>query len=552
MTIQKLVAGASAADPLASTGSQVATAVNGLIGANYYPQITEAMTPQQIRQVINADINTAYTMGGGVVNIPKGTFLVNGAIRMLPNTELKGAGRHLTTIRMDKDISPTANSSEGWGNNANIVSVSPVEILPSQPSYNNMAIRGICLDFNSAEILASGAHAAAWQSRIDGAALDNVGNCIVGKGDYENLIFADGLAVENCDCRNAIFHGTAFYALTRNVKIKDNYYYRNGYRAAHIHGETITQTVENLTITGNTAVENCFLARNLIANPASLNGGLYVAFKSARNAVIANNIVRDDYGVGIHIWGDVSGGALTTDSVSIADNIVSGCATGILAGNGCRAVSITGNSIKSSRNQSSGAANGALGRGIEISGNNASSALTVAGNTVFDCDGQAFRALNIDGCTFSGNTFTENNKAAGENQAVLLQNIRHCTFSGNTVFNNGRVAFDFCAPLSIEATVAPNSTETAGTDGVLISGNYLSGGQRGNASAIIVSGGTAAAPHCRGVAIQGNRVRRPRNNAGNYIDLTAQVSRVMYNDILTGTVLDKMTPGTTNLVVGNY
>jgi len=528
--------------------AEVATAVNGLIGANYYPKLTDEMTPEQVRQAINASILTAYNMGGGAVNIPKGTYVINGAIIPLPLVRVRGAGLGLTIIKMDKDVNPSANSSEGYGNNANCINVQPRILIPSLPDKSWIEISDMTIDFNYPEIVATGAFSAEWATRTAGAALDNVGNGITARGAAGD--FLHGLKIERVRCINAAFHGIAVYMNTSNIRVCNNEFENNGYRACHIHGDEGTETVEDIIVTGNLAVGNGVVAGALVANPASLNGGMYVFFHNAKRGIIANNIVRMDKGVGIHAWGNTIVGA-TSDSLVIEGNIIDRCATGILLGNGLNGLSVTGNVITYSRSQASGAGDAAKGRGIDCTATVTSMGASVTGNTVFGCDGMGVKLANIDGLSWAGNT-VQNCNTTNENQAVVLSNIRHASISGGSIFNNGRVVADFCNQLAIEATMATNATETAGTHEVIVSGVFISGGQRGNAPTVVVQGGTAASPHCKAVTFQGNKIRRPLNAAGNVVDLTARDSRVMYNDILTGTILDKMTPGTTNQVVGNY
>lgn len=548
MAIGLLTAGVNASDNTASTGQDVADTVNAVIGVNYYPQITGIMSAEQVRQSINQSILTAYNMGGGIVNIPRGTFEVNGAIITLPLVKIKGAGIGLTTIKMSKDVSPTANSSEGWSNNANCFNVQPTLRIPSLPVNSWIKITDMTIDFNYPEIIASGAYSAQWSARTAGAALDNVGNCITARGAVGD--FLNGLSIERVRCINAGFHGMAIYMNTSNIRVCNNEFENNGFRACHIHGDEGTESVEEIIVTGNLAVGNGVVAGALVANPASLNGGMYVFFHNAKRGIISNNIVKMDKGVGIQAWGNTAVGS-TSDSLVISGNIVDKCASGILLGNGLNGLSVTGNTVTYSRSAANGAGDGSVGRGIDCTGTVASYGWVISGNAVFGCDGSGLIVSNADGISISGNT-VENCNTTSESVCSKFINIRHASISGNSIFNNGRVVADFCQQMSIEGTVATNGTETAGTHEVMVSGNFISGGQRGNAPTVIVSGGTAASPNCKSVTFQGNKIRRPLNSSGNVVDLTARDSRVMYNDVSTGTILDKMTPGTTNQVVGNY
>jgi hypothetical protein len=517
---------------------------------NAYTALSDSFSNVASRlAAINQAVLDLHNAGGGTLELARGTWVVMGAIRPLPGVTLVGRGQGVTTLRMHKDVDPAqAGSMNGvgsLGSDANLVTIDPQAVLGAgtNPDRSDIRIAGLTLDWNATEILTSGASSATWTARINGAAQDNVGNCIAGRGGASDPL--RGIVVEWCDFLDAGFHGAAFYYEVECLHVLNSYAKGCGYRAIHIHGDN-TRSVKDIYIHRNRA-DGCGTHNGGVGN-----GGIYAVYHNVRSCILTENHVFDDKGVGIHCWGASASGDVASRILTVANNISERNATGFLFGAGTSGMAITGNVAADNRDGTNGAYPGAKGRAFDFSGIKESVGVTFNGNVAHDNDGMALYAKNLDGFAVTGNVFVRNNRLQ-ENQAVVLSDIRHSIFSGNTVFDNGRTAApSSTVQLMIEGTVATNATETAGTDELLVASNLLSCGQRANAAVVQALGGTAAAPNCRSVTITGNKIRRPLNAAGAGILLTARNSNVVSNDTGALALTDQMTPGSTNGIAGNF
>lgn len=515
-----------------------------------YALVEPQATPSATVLAINTAIAACYAAGGGVVELSAGSFVVNGAIRPLPFVHLRGAGRRVTVVSMHPDVNPDQTSAVGgYPNDANIITIEPHQIIGSNAVRGSIRISDMTLDFGAAGVMA-GAYGAQWTTRLTTTSADNVGNCITGRGLPGSYL--DGVEIERCDVLNAGFHGIAIYINARRVVIERNYVSGNGYRGAHIHGDEGGQTVEELYTRFNELKANGQIARTL-ADATAGNSGLFVVFHGTKTAHVIGNVVLDEPGAGIHAWGASIGGQTElSQSILICNNIVERCGTGMQIGNGVTGMQVSGNLVAGCKTAAEGAAYGMLGRGLSFAGTHPSYGVAVMGNNIMDNSGTGLYVINGDGLTISGNTVVRNCGTA-ESAGIVCSNIRHTAITGNTISDNGRIdTTGSINQLTIEATVATTSTESAGTDDVLVSGNLVSAGQRANASVVrCLLGGSAAAPYSRRIVITGNSIRRPKNAAGEVVTLGAQVSRVHGNRI-EGTVNDQMTPGSTNTVAANF
>ncbi len=119
---------------------------------------------------LQAAINAAGVLGGGTVDVSRGTYLVSSALKMLsPNVTLRGAGKHSTTITIPNNA-----------NNANFTG-----------SYQGIV--NIGADYCS--VLDMG---------IDGNIANNAANSIAGVMANGG---SNGLCIERCFIRNVIYAG---------------------------------------------------------------------------------------------------------------------------------------------------------------------------------------------------------------------------------------------------------------------------------------------------------------------------------------------------------
>jgi hypothetical protein len=147
------------------------------------------------RVAIQAAIDAAALAGGGVVRLPAGECLVSGgtlyalSLTDQSNVTLQGAGRELTRIKV-----------------ANSANVGPLAMLRA----NNITLRGLTLDGNSANQVTTGVHGIRCED-VDRLLLDDVG--IVNTMGY-GLGLQDGtntkIRVQNFYIANTRLDGTDF------------------------------------------------------------------------------------------------------------------------------------------------------------------------------------------------------------------------------------------------------------------------------------------------------------------------------------------------------
>ena len=487
--------------------------VSGLIegaGASYANATTNT------NAINNALDNLANSKG--TVVIPKGIYVINSAITLDANQHIKGQGIGVSTLMMHEDIDDT-----GTNNQENLITVQPTIATATK---HNVTISGLTLDFNIVNIINNGTYGSDWNTRVTTTANDNIGNCIQARGDTTNSEFLDGLTIQNCELKNAGFHGIAIYMWVKNVIIRDNKMLDNYYRAAHIHGDEGDPSESII-------VENNFADNNGLDGGGSGNGGIFVFFHNMTRGIISGNIVTNDNGVGIHVSGALEGDT-EAEQVIISNNVVEGSKNnygGYLIGAGTKSMIVSNNISRDN-----------TGTGYEISSLNTTESMVFSSNIAEGNNSRAFYIRDTDYATITGNTFYNNNKTT-TGAAVDIENSRYLTFTGNTILDNGADTPNFVYQLRVTASTLGSC------DYIKISNNQITTITNSTANPINISGGTAGTPNVRYLTLSDNDIRRGGNETGTVVSTLMQQSTVKHNRVYGGTITDTMT-SSDNIIIG--
>lgn len=504
------------------------------VTGNYYLDALDALAPSAVAAEINSSIMTAYTHGGGAVHLPPGVFTVTEAIRMMPNVKLTAPTLGACRITMDKDVEPNLA-----GNGANIIVIQPSLLGDRLLENSNIVIENLVLDFDIDNIIANGAYGQEWKTRYEGAALDNVGNVITGRGADGKYV--NNIIIRNCHISHSAFHGIALYELVKNVSIYNNTIEDCGFRAVHLHG-TDLYDVQEVKVSGIIAKRNARLAGKLTSS-ASLNGGIYAMFHNVKKVFINDNLVEDDSGVGIHCWGSAKDDGNTIEDLIVSNNHILRCATGLILGNNLKRVTCSNINVYGSRSEANGGGNNALGRGMEITGSFGSSEnLIVSDINISDCDGAGFIAEKVNGFVFSGMNI-RNNNLVNESQAVVLEDVTNGVLSNSVIENNGTLAGNYCVGLNLLANSDASVSDVSVTNCQILTS------ETNTAPPVRCLGNTDGVANARRLAFTGNVVRRADSPANKVLDMDIKESKIFSNDISPGGIIIK--DPASNTISGN-
>gem|GEM_PF-6269312 len=507
-----------------NTSSTSSTGVSSLTVSDcgtYNVSGLETLDASAVVDAINTAIMTAYNNGGGSVCLAPGNYVISEAIRMMPNVKLTSANIGACRITIDKDIDPNQAS-----NGANIILIQPSLYGGDLSAPANIVIENLILDFDIDTILASGAFAQEWRERYEGAALDNAGNVITGRGADGNYL--ERVVIRDCQISNAAFHGIALYELVKNVSIYQNTIEDCGFRAAHLHG-TDEYDVQEVKVISNIAKRNGRLAGTLNTQ-ASLNGGIYAMFHNVKKVFITDNIVQDDKGVAIHCWGTAKHDGSTIEDLVVSNNHLIGCGSGLILGNNIKRVTCSNINVYGCRSEANGGGNNAKGRGLEISGTyGVNENMLVSDINISDCDGGGFIADNVDGFVFSGMNI-RNNNLTNEGQAVVLQDVKNGVLSNSVIENNGIPTGNYCVALTFLAN------RDASVSDVSVTNCQIINSPANTAPPVRCLGNTNGVANSQNISFTGNVIRRKGSPSGKVMDMDVKTSKIYSNDVLPGQI----------------
>ena len=273
---------------------------------------------------IQRALDAAYQAGGGIVQIPAGTFIVrgtddpsHGALQIRSNTELAGAGMGSTVIKLADD----------WSGKISGVIRTP----PSGEAEHDIAIRDLTVDGNKA-------HA---QGDVDGI----MTGYLPGSPKFDNNILIERVEVENVSRI-----GFNPHEQTHNLTIRDSVSHDNGwdgFEADYVsqavyendtaygngrHGFNVVTHSSDVVLRNDTSYGNgvdgivvqrgsedtAYTARVLVeGNDVYGNGGNGIELKRVDDSQVLGNRVHDNGLDGIHIE---ASNRNVIDGNQIADN----------------------------------------------------------------------------------------------------------------------------------------------------------------------------------------------------------------------------------------
>ncbi len=332
-------------------------------------------------------INAAYEAGGGVAEVPAGTYMINLAYQMdevgllvMPNVTLQ-----LDAGSMLKSMSGAPGTS--------------YMVMFSAGSNMNLVGPGV-LDGNKSEV-------------------GNGNNANVGFWGGSNIVLA-GFTSQNAGADGIYINGypTASLAVSNVL----------------IYGVTCTANGRNgMSPDGcdGLIVRDCTFSNQTSTNPANGIDCEPINGQAPNNFWIFNCAISGNVGGGIQSGPDDVGDSATFTNMTYAFNTVSNCGDyGIGAQNGAGPVSILNNSV-SGIYAGSGDFAGYPGYGIMLRGTNGIQNVTVSGNSVTGCksDGILLNTVTASSCTF--NTVTGNGGKGIDNQSGSGVTVADNTESGN-------------------------------------------------------------------------------------------------------------------------
>jgi len=154
---------------------------------------------------------------------------------------------------------------------------------------------------------------------------DNEGNCVTVRGNTSTS-FAHDFTFENLECKNAAFHGIACYESVYAFSITGCRLHDNGFRGVHVHGNGLALTADSRRfIVSNNRVYN-----NGQGLGNASNTGIFVVYLNAHEILVTNNIVYNEPGPGIALFGDGAGAIVEVEGAVCANNSVYNCGDGIV------------------------------------------------------------------------------------------------------------------------------------------------------------------------------------------------------------------------------
>lgn len=423
---------------------------------------------------IQAAINAMSAAGGGIVMLGRGIFYTNTNITIASNVRLIGKGQQVTIIRFNNQ------TYDGTGPALNVLQAL---------SVSNVQIKSLTLDFNYTNLagLTTAAKAALVASQAD---------------DRCNALSASSVTnglMDDVELIGGFFHGIINVGTTSGFTMRGCTSHNNGFRGVHFH--SVNGTVVKFNIfDGNFLYQNGVEAFNA-GGSNILNSGMFVVFY-AESTIISNNIIHDEYGVGLQL----GGGSDTSKYVNVTGNQIRNCVQGISFGNvkdialsnnvvvGCSAFGIIFSGVANNISITGGIIADNIGYGIACSTGVATYNITMTG---IDINNNTLGAASIRGSTasaFCDNMCVDNTTASGVNHHVDIIGCINLVCNNNTVVNQNltssgaQIVIDSTSSLCdvsynfVLATATTTGVSNSGTNcrTIFNSGNAVAGAGTGS------------------------------------------------------------------------
>lgn len=473
---------------------------------------------------IQSALTACRIAGGGTVYVPEGVYLVSNILQIGSNTNLIGAGKNLTTIRM---------KSGSWSGISQIGTYTGISTLQvyNGATASYIAVKGITFDGNEAGITAI----PAWANTASCAPI--------------SMLVTTHLDISECSVINAIGYSVYLFNCI-DFTISRNY--------------VLTGQASTWGLTGSPSQQD----------------GIHVS--ASQYGVVSDNIVdtgsgsAGDDAIALQSWGTGTSAIL---GVSVADNVVVHAAqSGIdlaMSGGPISEVSITGNVIQNTQ------ADGIIITIFSYASGTVATGVTVSGNTFSNValGGSGYNGITVDGYSsgntstgfadviITGNTFVGFNNAGQTGIYVLggsgLQINQNTLDQWNA--NNGIEIGNSAGPVGVTSfqvsgnTINMSTSTASGGNGILvqesqdgtISGNIVIG-----PVAEIATGNTginigASTSACTGIVVQGNRVKEWNYGVAEYNGGVASNNNSFIGNTTLNCTIPVNTTGT-NTVVQPY
>jgi hypothetical protein len=257
--------------------------------------------------------------------------------------------------------------------------------------------------------------------------------------DQNNILAYQVTGLEICgvNTHDAIYHGIFINNQGTNIRVSVHHcaMHHNGYRAIHAHGDNV-DTASQVIVSNNYAYSN-----GQQAGSAGYNTGIFVGFDNMHNVIVEGNVVHDEAGAGINIWGR---GSVDADRIVISGNSVYNCSKhGYWIGNGVRKFIVADNLASNC-----GSSGIVLVRTAAINASDPVAEWAITGNMLTGNTGYGIR-LGTDGgtgLTLARGVIANNVISANTSGGIYVSNdtdVENLTVTGNVISENTGRAINF-------------------------------------------------------------------------------------------------------------
>ena len=289
------------------------------------------------RNSIQAAINEASRLGGGVVNITRGTYTILNNISMLSNVHLVGQNPLNTTF----DFNGGTNQIQSIGTSGNgyiqDVSIENIEFTGRRTGTNTEGNQSnIFFNYVNNAIIKNCIFTDNWNSLTNQGLDMEIGdsggfprNIVVEDCKILNsgglIITASASYLRNCffgTCNNVAIKA----GIASNIKITNNHFLSCGsyFLESHDEGDWVGGIFSNNTISNQLAVgfkdnstEGCIFANNKISAGTGIEGHCFSCSSAFSKNIVVGNFIQSFSGDGINM---PSGAILNTITANIFDN----------------------------------------------------------------------------------------------------------------------------------------------------------------------------------------------------------------------------------------
>lgn len=435
----------------------------GTYGVNLRPVL---VTNTDNTATINDAINAVALQGGGIVELPAGSFSAAG-IQMKSGVWLRGQGMGVTTLTLPSNTY-TGPATSFPPDLSNVIFAKA-----SGSDLREFKITALTIDANRA-------------NQVEPNGFDNGLNCICvrGSGDANNYVTRN-FVIEDVETKSAIWHGIALYDGVRDFTLNRIHSWDNGYRPIHCHSKDTGVTNARYRITNCLAHNNGVSTGQNMQTAGYVNSGIFVVLTNTVEAIVTGNTIYDEVGPGLDIGGvDGIGSVLGAKHSIFTANTVTNCGIGIKVGGGADSAIIANNIIRNCTTAGRPVSAALTGNGIDFNtgATLGASNIKVQGNTITGCYGWGISTANAankwKNLSIIGNHVIGNSTGSGAISygGIALNQCDTAIVTGNIVkynCNAGGADRQFYATSTTNSVITGNVFDCAfKSDGVTAFGAY--------------------------------------------------------------------------------